>query len=75
MKGPDQRIKLDVRREWECPQCQTRRRAPGDIVSLRCTCQPDGVQMCLVEQAGTPRVIRVLNEFQAEAETDEVGDG
>lgn len=71
MKGPDQRIKLDVRRVWECPECHTRRRAPADVVSMRCTCQSGAVWMRLVEDDGGARANRLLDEFQALAEAEE----
>ncbi len=71
MKGPDQRIKLDMRRIWECPQCQARRRVPGDIVSVRCDCKPDGAWMRLIETELTSRANRVLDEYKALAEAEE----
>jgi hypothetical protein len=55
MKGPGMRIDLDVRRVWECPACGRRRRAEGSVTALKCVCQPDGVQMKLIEGRRTVR--------------------
>lgn len=49
MKGPGNRNELDVRRLWECPHCGRKRKAEGVVTALLCGCQPDGVQMRLVE--------------------------
>ena len=39
MKGPYERLKYDLRRFWECPQCQRRQRTDGTITGLICNCQ------------------------------------
>ena len=39
MKGPYERLKYDLRRVWECPQCQGRQRTDGTITGLVCNCQ------------------------------------
>ena len=39
MKGPYERLKYDLRRVWECPQCQRRQRTDGTITGLICDCQ------------------------------------
>jgi hypothetical protein len=50
MKGPGNRIELDVRRIWECPQCHKQRRTSGEVASLRCGCTSGGENMRLVEK-------------------------
>jgi len=49
VKGPLNRIDLDVRRVWECPTCHKQRKADGEIVTKRCFCTKEGVWMQLVE--------------------------
>ncbi len=49
MKGPGQRIDLDVRRIWKCPQCGKTRKLGGEITSVRCNCRREDVWMQLVE--------------------------
>ena len=39
MKGPYERLKYDLRRVWECPQCQGRQRTDGTVTGLVCNCQ------------------------------------
>ena len=39
MKGPFERLKYDPRRLWECPVCNHRERAPGDVTTRLCPCQ------------------------------------
>jgi hypothetical protein len=39
MKGPYERLKYDLRRFWECPQCQRRQRTDGTVTGLICDCQ------------------------------------
>lgn len=48
MKGPGQRLGLDVRRVWECPACRRRRKTGGETVALRCDCTDNGTWMKLV---------------------------
>jgi hypothetical protein len=53
MKGPHERIKYDLRRVWECPQCRHRERTPGDVTTMTCQCRPgtrgEPIHMKLVE--------------------------
>lgn len=44
MKGPYERLKYDLRRVWECPQCQSRQRTDGTITGLVCDCQKPVVE-------------------------------
>jgi hypothetical protein len=39
MKGPYERLKYDLRRVWECPDCQHRERTAGSVTSQFCRCQ------------------------------------
>lgn len=39
MKGPYHRLKHDLHRVFECPECHHRRRVPGSITSLLCECR------------------------------------
>lgn len=54
MKGPFRRLKYDLRRVWECPECHHRERADGTVTTVLCRCQAnketlDRVVMKLVE--------------------------
>ena len=54
MKGPFERLKYDLRRVWECPECHHKERADGTVTTLFCRCQAtkevlDRVVMKLVE--------------------------
>ena len=53
MKGPFERLKYDLRRIWECPECHHRERAAGTVTSVLCHCQKKSVgppaQMKLVD--------------------------
>ena len=54
MKGPYERLKYDLRRIWECPECHHKERADGTVTTLVCGCQTqkdrlDQVVMKLVE--------------------------
>jgi hypothetical protein len=40
MKGPANRLKLIVRRMWQCPRCQRRVLTAGSVVFQACTCAP-----------------------------------
>ena len=60
VKGPGLRVELDVRRLWECPQCGRRQKTGGDVVTVRCGCTPQGIQMRLIE---TGRRIRSFDEI------------
>lgn len=69
MKGPGIRLDLDVRREWECPECKKRRRVGGETVSVRCRCTREGVQMKLVEtQRQTRSFAEVIERVQQASE-------
>lgn len=39
MKGPYERLKYDMRRVWECPDCHRRERTGGEITYRWCRCQ------------------------------------
>lgn len=54
MRGPYERVKWDLRRVWECPDCQHRERLEGTVTSVYCRCQrqkqiKDQVVMRLVD--------------------------
>lgn len=38
MKGPNERLKYDLRRVWECPVCHHRCRTDGTTNVLWCDC-------------------------------------
>ncbi|WP_425617657.1 hypothetical protein NA78x_001340 [Anatilimnocola sp. NA78] len=38
MRGPFERLKYDLRRIWECPACNQRRRTDGTATTQFCTC-------------------------------------
>ncbi|HUE70874.1 MAG TPA: hypothetical protein VMP01_08285 [Pirellulaceae bacterium] len=56
MKGPYERLKYDLRRLWECPQCQRRERTDGSVTFFLCSCQTKSggrpIPMKLVEESG-----------------------
>lgn len=39
MKGPFERLKYDLRRIWECPQCGHKQRTDGTVTTLFCKCK------------------------------------
>ncbi|MEO8496060.1 MAG: hypothetical protein ABI614_13400 [Planctomycetota bacterium] len=39
MKGPFERLKYDLRRVWECPECHHKERADGTVTTVVCRCQ------------------------------------
>ena len=41
MKGPYERLKYDLRRVWECPQCGHKERTGGEVTTRCCACQHD----------------------------------
>jgi len=56
LKGPYGRLKIDVRRVWECPLCHRREWTGGEVVTLRCDCRakndpPAWAWMALIEEA------------------------
>jgi hypothetical protein len=70
MKGPYERLKYDLRRLWECPQCHRRERTDGAVTFRICSCQvkTDGGQpiaMKLLEEAGhrtVPPIVPKISE-------------
>lgn len=59
MKGPYERLKYDLRRVWECPNCHHRVRTSGDVTSMHCSCMAETplteqVPMKLVENGPRP---------------------
>jgi hypothetical protein len=40
MKGPGNRLKFVVRREWACPHCRRRLVTAGSVVQQPCNCRP-----------------------------------
>jgi hypothetical protein len=48
MKGPHERLKYDLRRVWECPECRRRERTSGAVTSRLCRCQTDRPRTKLV---------------------------
>ena len=64
MKGPDERLKYDLRRLWECPVCKRRERTAGSVTFRHCNCQMqklDGkpIVMKLVED-GVQRLLPAI---------------
>jgi hypothetical protein len=42
MKGPGNRVKFVIRRQWECPLCRKRLVTPGSVVHQACeSCSSD----------------------------------
>ena len=59
MKGPSGRLKFDVRRVWECPECRRREWTGGDVVNRPCDCRaksdpPRRIWMKLIEETAGP---------------------
>ena len=77
MKGPFERLKYDLRRLWECPQCKRRERSDGTVTSRFCTCpgkgSSDGRQtpMKLLEEAGHRTIPVIKFEPRGEPPPDE----
>ncbi|MDA1049908.1 MAG: hypothetical protein O3C40_05445 [Planctomycetota bacterium] len=72
MKGPFERLKYDLRRVWECPECHHKERADGTVTTLVCRCQAKKeplarVVMKLVED----RIQRRLPVFVPPIEVEE----
>ncbi|MBC8353968.1 MAG: hypothetical protein H8E66_18380 [Planctomycetes bacterium] len=73
MKGPFERLKYDLRRVWECPECHHKERAAGTVTVVVCRCQTkkkdplDRVVMKLVED----RIQRRLPAFVPPADEEE----
>jgi len=47
MKGPKERLKYNLHRVWECPDCHSRLRTSGDVTHTTCKCQS---KLLLTEQ-------------------------
>ena len=74
MKGPFERLKYDLRRVWECPECHHRERSDGTVTSVVCRCQAqkellDRVVMKLLED----RIQRRLPRFVPPGSAEEPG--
>ena len=54
MKGPFERIKYEMRRLWECPECHHRYRTGGDQTSAWCD--------CTTSPAGRPTPMKLLED-------------
>jgi hypothetical protein len=54
MKGPYERLKYDLRRLWECPQCHRRERLEGTVTYFLCACE--------VKNGGQPIPMKLLEE-------------
>ena len=57
IKGPYERLKYDMRRLWECPECHHRQRKPGHVSVVFCDCQKNHeskgpIAMQLVKEGG-----------------------
>jgi hypothetical protein len=39
VKGPYERLKYDLRRVWECPECHHREKRAGSETTCSCHCQ------------------------------------
>lgn len=73
MKGPFERLKYDLRRVWECPECHHKERADGTVTTLVCRCQAqkdplNRVVMKLVED----RAQRRFPAFVPPVEVEEI---
>ena len=73
MRGPNERLKYDLRRLWECPACKRRERTPGSVTFNHCLCQMQQLEgrpivMTLVED-GVQRIAPpvVIKHAPAEA--------
>lgn len=65
MKGPDERLKYDFRRVWECPICKRREKTDGGVTFRFCQCSTRGegsrgegaqpVPMKMIEDGPRPR--------------------
>ena len=72
MKGPFERLKYDLRRVWECPECHHRERADGTVTTLVCRCQATKEpQQRVVMKLVDDRIQRRLPVFVPPAEVEE----
>jgi hypothetical protein len=71
MKGPYERLKYDLRRLWECPQCHKRERTDGTVTFRLCSCQTTGgsqpIAMTLLEEAGHRTVPSIVPKISDES--------
>ncbi len=68
------RLDLDVRRLWQCPECDRRRKCEGTVVSQRCNCTRNGTWMKLVEERRLVRSFRPPDAESAEPNADAKAD-
>lgn len=56
MKGPFERLKYDLRRIWECPQCGHKVRTDGTVTTQFCRCgksnPPPGTKPAVMKLVG-----------------------
>jgi len=72
MKGPFERLKYDLRRVWECPECHHKERADGTVTTLVCRCQATKEpQTRVVMKLLEDRIQRRLPAFVAPSEVEE----
>ncbi|MFM8580712.1 MAG: hypothetical protein ACKOFW_04310, partial [Planctomycetaceae bacterium] len=65
MKGPGNRVDLDVRRLWRCPRCGREQKAGGQVVSVTCHCAgAERVFMVLQPPAPKVRYVPAPREFE-----------
>jgi hypothetical protein len=55
MKGPQERLKYDLRRLWECPVCKRRERVAASQTFRFCNCQ-------LKQADGKPVVMKLIQD-------------
>lgn len=72
MKGPGNRIDLDVRRIWKCSRCGRVAKYLGDVVALRCSCGAEPAWMQLSDAPRRPRAVQhaVVHPADAGAAAD-----
>ena len=75
MKGPFERLKYDLRRLWECPNCKRRERTDGGVTFRFCPCPGKGrdgklTVMKLVEEAGHRAVPEIKYQPREEGAVD-----
>lgn len=72
MKGPGNRIDLDVRRIWKCSRCGRVAKYLGDVVALRCSCGAEPTWMQLSDAPRRPRAVQhaVVHPADAGAAAD-----
>ncbi len=55
MKGPGNRLKFVIRRQWECPRCGRRLLTHGSVVQQSCDCRGS-------DHAGEPVPMRLIKD-------------